>query len=213
MLFRSPSLDERLAELAATEPLPAPAPVRPPPPLIPLIYRPGPRISRPRSASPTFETDLSPRPSTVPLVEPVIFDRPVRRPPPRPRTFRPPPLGQPVAPSEPPSEYPEQQPTASRTFPLDYGGMRTTTPGTVRPESEGPDMLREVQRRRQERRGGDGTFIPGRPQVSACISFKSVLIVALQRVPSAPPDLGQRPVPPPGQSWYTQPVCPFGGCS
>ena len=163
-----PSLDERLAELAASEPPPsAPSSVQQPPPLVPLIYRPTARISRPRSASPTFETDLPPRPGTVPLVEPVIFERPPpgrhRQQPRAPRRFQVP-TGTSVAPpSELESDYPDQ---AMRNVPVDYDGVRTTTPGTTRPESLGPDMLAEVQRRRRARAGGDGTFIPTGPHVS-----------------------------------------------
>lgn len=152
-----PSLDERLADLAASEPLPPPANVQPPPPLVPLIYRPGARISRPRSASPTFETDLPPRAGTVPLMEPVFVERPPRHrvQPSGRRRFQPP--GQSMGPpSEIDSEFPDQ---TMRTVRPGF----EATPGTARPESLGPDMLREVQRRRQGRRGGDGTFIPGLP--------------------------------------------------
>jgi hypothetical protein len=72
-----PSLDEELAAILRAGP---PAPTRGierPPELTPFIYRPVPRTSRPRSASPT----LPQRPATVPLEAPVqMFDVPRRRP-------------------------------------------------------------------------------------------------------------------------------------
>ncbi|EKM56976.1 uncharacterized protein PHACADRAFT_172686, partial [Phanerochaete carnosa HHB-10118-sp] len=185
-----PTLDERLAELAASEPPPAAAPVQPPPPLVPLIYRPGPRLGRPRSTSPTFDVELPARPGTVPIPEPVFVERSRRtprvRPMPRPR---PAPASVPLT-SVPPSvsEPPDQGPRDFRIPPDD----RARTPATMfGAESTGPDidMLREVQRRR----GGDGTARYGRP-------------------PSAPPDLGQEPPRRPGQAWYqTGQAVPPGG--
>lgn len=71
-----PSFDEQLAELIASGPPADVGTVQQPPPLVPLIYRPGPRIGRPPSASPTFETDLPPRRGTFPQTERVVFDRP-----------------------------------------------------------------------------------------------------------------------------------------
>ena len=150
-----PTLDERLAELAASEPLPPLPPVQAPPPLVPLIYRPGPRLTRPRSTSPTFDVDLPPRPGTVPIMEPVMVDRPVRRPP-----LRPAPRPRPPEATPPPvlvSEPTERAPRDARV-PLDD---RPRTPGTIfgAPVSDGPDidMEAQIRNRRRQRTGGDGT--------------------------------------------------------
>ena len=81
-----PSLDEELAAILRAGP---PAPTRGierPPELTPFVYRPAPRTSRPRSASPT----LPPRPATVPIEAPIqTFDVPRRRPPRRPVSHTP----------------------------------------------------------------------------------------------------------------------------
>ncbi len=144
-----PSFDEQLAELiASTHPV-EPADIHQPPPLVPLIYRPGPRVGRPRSASPTFETDLPARPGTFPQTEPVIFERrgPRR---PIPRTERAPPPRQ-----GPPSE---QEPEPPYTPIAPSRVMQTPRPGP-RPDS-GPDIdfMRRVVDGRRARRGGDGFY-------------------------------------------------------
>lgn len=77
------SFDEQLAELLTIETPPVQAAAQPPPPIVPLVYRPGPRAPRPRSVSPTIDT---PRPRTVPIVSPVPFEG--RRPTLRPRPSR-----------------------------------------------------------------------------------------------------------------------------
>ncbi|KAA1474371.1 hypothetical protein DENSPDRAFT_882747 [Dentipellis sp. KUC8613] len=70
------SLDDLMADLLRSGPQPQTQPVQPPPPLVPLIFRPDLRGSRPRSVSPTIATELPPRPHTFPIrEEPVIFDR------------------------------------------------------------------------------------------------------------------------------------------
>ncbi|KAL4251010.1 hypothetical protein ABKN59_006567 [Abortiporus biennis] len=73
-----PSFEEQLADMLAAPAPPAPQTIQPPPELVPLVYRPGPRQSRPRSASPTFETDIPRRARSVPIptTEPVRFERP-----------------------------------------------------------------------------------------------------------------------------------------
>lgn len=147
-----PSFDEQLAELAASGIPPAPGHVQPPPPLIPLIYRPGPRLARPRSASPTFETELPIRPGTVPIIEPVVFDRP--RALPRVRRHRTTTATGPPSTMPPPSESDMPYDNTPRFIP--------SALAPTRPES-GPDIdfLRRVRDARRERRGGDGTYIPG----------------------------------------------------
>ena len=150
-----PSFDEQLAELIATTHPVEPTGVQQPPPLVPLIYRPGPRLGRPRSASPTFETDLPARPGTYPQTEPVIFER---RGPPR-RTVRRPadhPISR-VAPiSEPDFSYTPIAPSRVLQTPRPSG----------RPDS-GPDIDfgRRVVDNRRARRGGDGWYRPGEPEV------------------------------------------------
>ncbi|KAH9935836.1 hypothetical protein B0H21DRAFT_834543 [Amylocystis lapponica] len=69
-----PSFDEQMAEILATGPPAGQHPVQQPPPLVPLIYRPGPRVARPCSASPVFEADLPPQPGTFPITQPVEFE-------------------------------------------------------------------------------------------------------------------------------------------
>lgn len=146
-----PSFDERLVDMLAEGPPVTQQPIQPPPPIIPLTYRPGPRISRPRSASPVFETDLPPRPDTFPVTRPVIFERPGRQHVPRtrrPRPFVPP------EPSESESVY------VPRAIP----------PERRRPTRSGPeddlDFEQQVRRLRQRRGAPDGFFQAGQPEVS-----------------------------------------------
>ena len=148
-----PSFDERLVDMLAEGPAVTQQPIQPPPPIIPLTYRPGPRVSRPRSASPVFETDLPPRPGTFPVAyEPVNFERRERRP--VPRTRRPRPFI-PTEPSESESAYAQNVPHDRR-----------------RPTPRGPeddiDFLREVQIRRRGRhpQAQDGFYGPRQPEVS-----------------------------------------------
>ena len=146
-----PSFDERLVDMLAEGPPVTQQPIQPPPPIIPLTYRPGPRASRPRSASPVFETDLPPRPGTFPVTQPVIFERPDRRP--VPRSYHPRYLA-PTEPSETESAYP----------PRPIQPRRPTTRG---PDDD-IDFLRQVQIQRQLRdpTARDGFYHRGRPEVS-----------------------------------------------
>jgi hypothetical protein len=71
------SLDDELAAMLRA-PIPSfPRDVEGPPPLKPFEYHPAARATRPRSASPTL---VPPRPSTVPISAPVVFDDEPRRP-------------------------------------------------------------------------------------------------------------------------------------
>lgn len=161
-----PTLDEQLADLAASGPLPPTGAVQPPPPLVPLIYRPGPRLFRPRSASPTIEIDIPPRAGTVPIAEPLVYDRPPRQPPRQPRrTFRPPRQQA----SVPASEMEMYDEPTMGVPPPGTATRPTTAPGTVRPDSRDIDMLNRVQQLRRERMGGDGTYIPG--GLGVCLVF------------------------------------------
>ncbi|KAI0943617.1 hypothetical protein AcW1_002739 [Taiwanofungus camphoratus] len=159
-----PSLDEQLADIMATGAPPVQHPVHFPPPLIPLVYRPGPRVSRPRSASPIYETDLPPRPGTYPIMEPVRFERPSRRVPrvgPR-RRFVPPPI----------SEGEDQ--FTPRVVPWGPDDVRRPDPG----ESD-IDFLRAVQDRRRGRGAPDGFF-----------TRRADERFPTDRPPTAPADLG-----------------------
>jgi hypothetical protein len=70
------SLDDELAAMLRA-PIPSfPHDIARPPPLKPFEYHPAARVARPRSASPT----VPPRPSTVPITAPVVFDEDTRRP-------------------------------------------------------------------------------------------------------------------------------------
>lgn len=74
-----PSFDEQLADMLTVEAPPGQPPVQPPPPITPLVYRPGPRAPRPRSVSPTFDTDLPfTRSQSAPVMDPIIIERPIR---------------------------------------------------------------------------------------------------------------------------------------
>jgi hypothetical protein len=73
-----PTLDEQMAELLNSTGQFPPAPVEHPPPLIPLVYRPIHRATRPRSASPTSFMDLPRRSASVPISEPDSGDFPSR---------------------------------------------------------------------------------------------------------------------------------------
>lgn len=143
-----PSFDERLVDMLAEGPPVNQQPIQPPPPIIPLTYRPGPRVSRPRSASPVFETDIPQRPGTYPQTQPVIFERPARQ-----RTPRAP--RRPFVPPEPS----ESEGTYARPIQRERG--RPTTRG---PETESDlDFLRAVRELR-EGRGRPGYFQVGEPQ-------------------------------------------------
>lgn len=72
-----PSLDDQMADFLGSVPPPQTVPVQAPPTLIPLVYRPAPRATRPRSASPTSFVDLPRRSSSVPI--PDISDMGVGR--------------------------------------------------------------------------------------------------------------------------------------
>ncbi|CAL1709933.1 unnamed protein product [Somion occarium] len=184
-MHAGPSFNEMLAQTLATEPPPPPAPVELPPPLVTLQYRPGARATRPRSASPTFETTLPDRARTVPITRPVIFRedraRPQRRRPPARR------------PAPPPSETESMGyiPPVVPTTPA----ARTRTPGPL-DNGDDIDMEREIRARRQQRRPDqpDGVYRPG----GATPPAQPV------RPPTAPADLGgeddQRRGP---QAWYT----------
>jgi hypothetical protein len=77
-----PSLEDQLADMIGTGLPPMSAAPQPPPALIPLVYRPVPRASRPRSASPTSFADVrrslsAPIPDLGDLLD---TGRPLRRP-------------------------------------------------------------------------------------------------------------------------------------
>lgn len=150
-----PSFDEQLMEIMMSAP-PGPAgQVQAPPPLIPLIYRPGPR-ARPRSASPIFEADVPPRPGTFPITRTV------------------PHIGRqgPTAPSRPPPvrrapQVPRMAPSGiapSETESQSQADIPMAGPGPtgvhMRPVS-GPDIdfeRRVRDQRRQRRPDTDGFF-------------------------------------------------------
>ncbi|KAH9829236.1 uncharacterized protein C8Q71DRAFT_443152 [Rhodofomes roseus] len=184
-----PSFDERLVDMLAEGPPVNQQPIQPPPPIVPLTYRPGPRVSRPRSASPVFETDLPPRPGTFPITQPVVFE-PRRRPIPRtPRVRRYPP---PAEPSETESAYAPQMPPSERIIPRD----------ARRPEDD-IDFLDEVQIRRRGRRPGDGFFQsdgtpgPDRRPPTAPAALGDVPPLPQQAAPGTQP-VPAAPAPPPG---------------
>ena len=162
-----PSFDERLVDMLAEGPPVTQQPIQPPPPIIPLTYRPGPRVSRPRSASPVFETDLPPRPGTFPVTRPVIFERPEQRP--VPRTRRPRPFV-PTEPSESESAYPAIPPE------------RRPRPTTRGPDDD-IDFLRAVRdlRRTRDPRAQDGFFRTGGPEVSIMDSVVCSSLTSLTR--------------------------------
>ena len=79
-----PSFDKELLEIIMSGPPPSTQPVQGPPPLIPFIYRRGPK-ARPRSSSPIFEVDLTTRLDTLPVTYPPPLNEsephhPTRRP-------------------------------------------------------------------------------------------------------------------------------------
>ena len=138
------SFDEELMSILTAQPPSSQQQVHPPPPLIPLIYRPGPRV-RPRSTSPPLDADLPPRPGTFPPTQPPMYMPSARVRVPRHPAVRPI-IRQPVsevAPSE--VETQADLPAEPATVPR---------PAVTPRPGEGPDInfLREVQRRR----GGDG---------------------------------------------------------
>ena len=149
-----PSFDEQLMEILMAPPQQTQTQVHPPPPLIPLIYRPGPR-ARPRSSSPETLADLPERPRTVPI--PIIHTVPASS---RPRQpTRPPVVRDRFQPAPaPPSEAPPSE--MGSAFQPDI----QTVPGPMPAQAGGPsgedwDFLREVQRRRAQRTGTDGHII------------------------------------------------------
>lgn len=147
------SFDEQLADLLAVPTPPAQAAVQPPPPIVPLVYRPGPRAPRPRSVSPTVDTLTSPRrPHTAP-VEPILIDRPIRQ---GPRT-RPPRAAVPPTGPEPGIGFPQP------IVPVVHGeGVRSPPRSDTGPDI---DFLDEVLRRRRGDRPERGQR-PGRTEVS-----------------------------------------------
>lgn len=134
-----PSFAERLEEMMTSGPLPTRPPVQPPLPITPLAYRAGRRVTRPRSVSPVFEADIPMRAATVPIAEPM---RPPQ-PPYLPRTRR---NGRRPLVVPPPSSENETLYTPSVMRPPE--GMPYD-----RPESIGPDFLRELQNNRRMRTG------------------------------------------------------------
>ncbi|TCD63586.1 hypothetical protein EIP91_005194 [Steccherinum ochraceum] len=181
-----PSFDEQLAQILATGPAPAHHPIQPPPELVPLVYRPGPRGGRMRSPSPTFETDLPTRSASVPLVEPVRFEP---RPRPVPRMAR-------------PARRPGAPPSTADSF------VPPVIPTTGRPTSTRPDSIdfeREVRNLRAARQGAQpgapppGTFVPSTQRGTVP-----------QRAPTAPPDLAGREARGGPDRWYTPRRPPTG---
>lgn len=179
-----PSIDERLTEMMADGPPPVQQPVQLPPPIIPLTYRPGPRIARPRSASPIFESDLPRRPGTFPISQPVVFHegprRPVARVPPR----RP-------APGPPPSEG-----GVSYTPRVHSQGPPIPGPSAV-PEGD-INFDDEVRRRRIQRVGrGSGFYVPGETEGTEHRPTTAPARFADTRPPPAVPgSIGLTPAPP-----------------
>ena len=74
-----PSLDEQLMELLNLPPVPVPADIQRPPPLIPFIYQPAPRPSRSRSTSPVLRRDSAP-PFRQPMWSPETLHPPLHPP-------------------------------------------------------------------------------------------------------------------------------------
>lgn len=145
------SFDEQLMEIMMSGAAPSAQPVQAPPPLIPLIYRPGPR-ARPRSSSPIFETDLPPRPGTFPITRqppPSESSRPLRRPL---RAMRP--SGRPG----PPMGVPRSETESRPEVPMMMTDTGTAAPSGTRQPDAGRDIdfEREVQDGRRRRVGGDG---------------------------------------------------------
>lgn len=108
----------------------------------PRIRRPIPHRAHRRSPSPTIIT----RPGTAPIPSAPTWGRPQTI-----YTTPTPPRQQPLPAEEVLEESPVEELPSERRLSGDSG---TTI-----------DLLRELQRRRKERRGGDGTFIPGGEEV------------------------------------------------
>ncbi|KAI0752741.1 hypothetical protein C8Q80DRAFT_472567 [Daedaleopsis nitida] len=168
-----PSFDEQLMEIMTAGPPQATGQVQPPPPLIPLRYRPGPR-ARPRSTSPVFEADLEPRASTVPIPRPIIRERRAQGP--RPPQVRVRPVPERTVPmGVPPSETESQADIPGAPGPSRLG---------PRPPGGGPPINFEDElRARREQRTGSRFFNTERDPST--------------RPPTAPPDISV-----PGPSWY-----------
>ena len=170
------SFDEQLMEIMMSGTAPAAPPVQAPPPLIPLIYRPGPR-ARPRSSSPIFEADLQPRPGTFPVTyppPPSESSRPTRRPhrPMRPGRRAGPPFG-----------VPQSETESQPEVPIAMTDTATAAPsGPQRVDDRLIDFDHEVQDGRRRRLGGDGFIDMVRFYISTMIPLTDASLVHFRRV-------------------------------
>lgn len=148
-----PSLEDQMADMLSTAPPPQTVPVQAPPTLIPLIYRPVPRATRPRSASPTSFVDLPRRSSSVPI--PDTFDVfGTGQPPRRARyTAAMPPRGSRR------SRFGPEASSAVGDLPPSQAPSGVQGQGARPPRSEGPDInFLDELRRHREQRGRSGFF-------------------------------------------------------
>ncbi|THH31833.1 hypothetical protein EUX98_g2343 [Antrodiella citrinella] len=163
-----PSFDEQIAQILAPGPLPAQAPIQPPPELVPLVYRPGPT--------------------------PVRFTDGPRGP--VPRTARPPRRAAPHPPADDGEAFPPVIP---------FRADRPVTPGrpvSTIPDNGDIDFLREVQARREARRGQRR---PDQPDGGSTTTPTRGPRERPSTAPPAPSELGGRDARAGSERWYTAP--------